>query len=67
MKGTGIFVTKEELEQVQIAQKCSGMFLSGGIPMGDPQRLVFNLTNKYNPPAGSGLNIKTGEFCLPLL
>lgn len=62
MKGTGIFVTKEELEQVQAEQKYSGMFLSGGIPLGDPQLLVYELTKKYNPPAGSGLNIKTGEF-----
>jgi len=65
VKGTGIFVTKEELEQVQTAQKCSGMFLSGGIPMGRPQEIVYDLHKKYNAPAGSGLNIKTGEFCLP--
>lgn len=65
MEGTGIFVTKEELDQVQVAQKCSGMFLSGGIPMGDPQRIVLDLTKKYNPPAGSGLNIQTGEFMTP--
>ena len=65
MKGTGIFVTKEELERVQTAQKCSGMYLTGGQPMGDPQYEVQLLTQRYNPPAGSGLNIKTGEFCLP--
>ncbi len=65
MKGTGIFVTKEELERVQVAQKRSGMFLSGGIPMGNPEYEVHLLTEKYNPPAGSGLNLKTGEFCLP--
>lgn len=65
MKGTGIFVTEEELEHVRIAQACSGMFLSGGIPMGNPQQLVFDLAQKYNPPAGSGLNLETGEFCLP--
>jgi len=65
MKGTGIFVTKEELEQVKTAQACSGMYLSGGIPMGNPQQIVFELTKKYNPPTGSGLNIQTGEFCLP--
>ena len=65
MKGTGIFVTKEELERVKTAQSCSGMFLTGGMPMGDPQWEVAQLTKKYNPPDGSGLNIKTGEFCLP--
>jgi len=65
MKNTGIFVSEEERSQVETAQKCSGMFLSGGIPMGDPIRLVNKLVEKYNPPEGSGLNIKTGEFCLP--
>lgn len=65
MKGTGILVTKEELERVRTAQKCSGMFLSGGMPMGDPAYEVHLLTKKYTPPEGSGLNIETGEFMLP--
>ena len=65
MKGTGIFVTKEELERVRTAQSCSGMFLSGGMPLGNPQQIVYELSKKYNAPAGSGLNLKTGEFCLP--
>lgn len=65
MKGTGIFVTKEELESVITAQKCSGMYLSGGVPLGDPHRIVSDLIKKYNPPPGSGLYLKTGEFCLP--
>lgn len=65
MKPTGIKVTPEELEAVRIAQKCSGMFLSGGVPMGDPQWEVKLLTDKYHPPEGSGLNLETGEFCLP--
>jgi hypothetical protein len=65
MKGTGIFVTKEELEHVQTEHQCSGMFLSGGMPMGNPERTVYDLTQKYNPPVGSGLNVKTGEFMLP--
>jgi hypothetical protein len=62
---TGIFVTKEEREQVETAWKCSGMYLSGGTPLGDPAHLVEDLVKKYNPPAGSGLNIKTGEFETP--
>lgn len=57
--------TKEELEHINTAQSVSGMFLSGGIPMGDPAYEVHLLTKKYNPPEGSGLNIKTGEFMLP--
>lgn len=65
MKPTGIFVTKEELEHVRTAQKVSGMFLSGGQPMGDPAYEVQRLTEKYHPPEGSGLDIQTGEFMLP--
>ncbi len=66
MKGTGIFVTTEELECVRIAHKCSGMFLSGGMPMGDPEYEVKLLIDKYHLPKGSGLNLKTGEFCIAL-
>lgn len=65
MKGTGIFITKEELQAVQTALSVSGMFLSGGRPMGDPQWEVKKLAEKYNPPEGSGLNPQTGEFMLP--
>jgi hypothetical protein len=65
MKGTGIFVTQEELESVKVAQSCSGMYLSGGQPMGDPGVIVARLSEKYHAPEGSGLNSKTGEFCLP--
>lgn len=65
MKPTGIFVTKEELDRVKVAQSVSGMFLSGGQPMGDPGREVQMLTEKYRPPEGSGLNTKDGQFYLP--
>lgn len=65
MTSTGIFVTPEELDQVKTAQACSGMFLSGGRPMGDPGALVADLMKKYNAPADAGLNIKTGEFIRP--
>ena len=65
MQGTGVFVTKEELDGVKTEYQCSGMFLSGGMPMGNPEYAVHLLTEKYNPPAGSGLNIQTGEFVLP--
>ena len=65
MTGTGIKVTAEELDRVMTAQRCSGMFLSGGEPMGDPQWEVKLLVEKYHPPEGSGLNTVTGEFCLP--
>lgn len=64
MKGTGIFITAEEIKRVIVAQSCSGMFLSGGMPMGDPRYEVKKLAEKYHPPEGSGLNIETGEFCI---
>jgi hypothetical protein len=63
--GTGIIVTAEELERVKTAHKCSGMFLSGGQPMGDPGYEVQKLANKYRPPEGAGLSIQTGEFVIP--
>ncbi len=62
---TGIFVTEEERSQVETAYKCSGMFLSGGTRIGQPEVLVADLVDKYKPPKGSGLNIKTGEFETP--
>jgi len=65
MKGTGIFVTEEERHRVAVAQSVSGMFLSGGEPMGNPAWEVHLLTKKYNPPLGAGFNPKTGEFILP--
>jgi hypothetical protein len=65
MQHTGIFVTQEELEGVKVERSCSGMYLSGGRPMGDPQARVTQLSEKYNAPEGSGLNIQTGEFMLP--
>jgi hypothetical protein len=65
MQHTGIFVTPEELDDVKVEQSCSGMYLSGGRPMGDPGARVAQLSQKYNAPTGSGLNIQTGEFMLP--
>lgn len=65
MKPTGIKVTPEELQVVKTAQTCSGMFLSGGWPMGNPEHEVYLLTLKYHPPEGSGLDLETGEFVLP--
>lgn len=65
MTPTGIKVTEEERQVVEIAQKTSGMFLSGGMPMGDPGYEVKLLCDKYHPPESSGFNLKTGEFMLP--
>ena len=62
MKHTGIFITAEELESVRIEQECSGMFLSGGTPMGDPSRAVDSLIKKYRIRLQVALDLKTGEF-----
>lgn len=65
MKKLGGFVTAEELDQVKTEQKCSGMFLSGGTPMGDPAAAVERLRIKYKMPEGTGLETGKGEFCSP--
>ncbi len=62
MLRTGIFVTTEELEAVQLAFACSGMWLSGGMALGDPEWEVECLRKKYNLPEGTGLDTKNGEF-----
>lgn len=64
-KETGIFVTPEELEQVKTAYKCSGMWMAGGIPLGDPYKEIALLSEKYGfPGEGTGFNMKTGEFVI---
>ena len=65
MTRTNKFVTKEELEAVRVAQRCSGMFLSGGMPMGDPAWKVEQLRKKYEMPEGYGLDLQNGEFVSP--
>ena len=65
MKRLNQFVTKEELEAVKSAQSCSGMFLSGGIPMGNPAFEVDRLCRKYHLPEGTGLDVSNGEFVSP--
>jgi hypothetical protein len=65
MQRTGKFVTTEELECVKTAQRVSGMFLSGGMPMGDPAWEVELLRRKYKMPDGYGLDPSNGEFVSP--
>lgn len=65
MTRTGKFVTKEELESVNVQFSVSGMFLSGGMPMGDPAREVELLRRKYEIPEGYGLDLSNGEFVSP--
>ena len=65
MNRLGIFVTPEELDRVKTAIKCSGMFLSGGTPLGDPAGAVEDLRKKYNMPEGTGMDASNGEFVSP--
>lgn len=53
-RGLGVFVTPEELDAVKVAVSCSGMFLPGGRPMGDPEYEVEQLRRKYNMPEDAG-------------
>lgn len=62
MKRLGVFVTPEELEAVKVAQSVSGMFLSGGMPMGDPAYEVECLRKKYNLPENVAFDPRNGEF-----
>ena len=63
MERLNVFVTEKELESVTVARQCSGMYLSGGTPMGDPGKEVALLVKKYNMPKGTGLDPSNGEFC----
>jgi len=65
MKRLNKFVTPEELDIVKTAQATSGMYLSGGVPIGDPFYEVEQLRKKYGLPDGTGLDLKNGEFCDP--
>lgn len=46
MTGTGVFITGHERQQLLTEQSTSGMFLSGGRPMGDPGAMVDRLNQK---------------------
>lgn len=66
MKRTGVFITEEERAQLQTEQSVSGMFLSGGRPMGDPGAMVDRLNRKYRPGLpGLPIDPGNGEFCEP--
>ena len=62
MKRLNVFVTKEELDGVKIERDCSGMWMSGGTPIGDPESEVERLRRKYELPWGTGLDLNNGEF-----
>lgn len=63
MKNTGKFITKEEREQLETSFKTSGMFLTGGKPMSNPQNDCADLCDKYNMDIEKyAISLKTGEF-----
>lgn len=65
MKRLNVFVTPMQLKMVQTAQDVSGMWLSGGRPLGDPAWEVEQLRKAYNMPEGTGLDPVNGEFVSP--
>ncbi len=65
MKRLNKFITAEELSSLRTEYNASGMWLSGGLPMGDPNRKVAELAKKYGLPTNSGIDISTGEFVSP--
>ena len=62
-KPIGKFITEEEKENLITELKVSGMFLSGGEPMGHPQEYCRKLCEKYNMSIDKyAINANTGEF-----
>lgn len=62
MTRTGKFITPEELDGLKTSISCSGMFLSGGMPMSDPAWEAEQLRKKYGMPEGYGIDASNGEF-----
>ena len=65
MKRTNIFATKEEIESIKTAQSVSGMFLTGGQPMGEPLKEAHRLALKHGLPkirGYYGIDLRNGEF-----
>ena len=65
MRRLGKFVTKEELQSVRTERDCSGMYLTGGQPMGDHVAAVRRLIVTYGLSSLAdtvGLDMENGEF-----
>lgn len=65
MKRLKIFATNEEIESIKTELSVSGMFLSGGTPMGNPQKRTHEIALKHGLPEITGyygIDLKTGEF-----
>lgn len=65
MKQSGIFISSEELSRLKTAHRTSGMFLSGGEPIGNPGGIVASAIRKYGLPDDSSVDGNTGEFYVP--
>ena len=66
MKGTGIFVTEDELDGVVVNYASDGVFLL--VDEMTPEGIecaIGDLIEKYNSPKGTTLNMETGEFVYP--
>lgn len=64
MTRTGKFITADELEALRVHVSTSGMFLTGGRPMGDPGAFVEDMNKKYGL-TGHAVDPKNGEFVEP--
>jgi len=65
MKRTGVFATKEEIERLKTSLQTSGMCLSGGKPMSNPQQDAHRIALNHGLPEIEGYygcDLKTGEF-----
>lgn len=61
---SGIFITEEELGALKTQKSLSGMWDSQGNALGNPEREVKRLAEKYNHPDWP-INIKDGQFYKP--
>jgi hypothetical protein len=64
MTRTGQFITPEELNQLKTELGCSGMWTSSGLPIGDAERYVSQLSRQYGMP-DCGIDPTNGEWVRP--
>jgi len=65
MRRLGIFATREEMESIKIHRSCSGMFLAGGTPMGEPKKAIDRIAKNHNLPdieGHYGIDLGNGEL-----
>jgi hypothetical protein len=65
MERLGVFATDTEIEHLKVALDTSGMYLSGGQPMSNPQKDAHRLALEHGLPEIDGYygcDLRTGEF-----